>query len=820
MLSSHAHFFRRESAHTLFTPLAYDSQTKLFVNSDATIGFGFVCTPMTGADEGTAAKLGVLLNQNFPSNTCLQSILWASPDIEGTLFEAMRARQLNIGEDDVAKLLRESTRQSVDFLRDRTTKPVESVYGTRVRDMLQIITVKVPLKGAEPTEAEMAALSDLRNSTVQALRTIGMQSFEMTAAILTRLMHSMLHWGDGARWQSETDLYDKEVTLSGQFLDYDHSIEFKPREIVLGKEGDPNHQSHVVCLSPKRYPSKASVSGVGAYIGDFMTGSRGIRTNFMLVWNIFYPDAQNLKAGLETRKNWTIHSSQGPIARFSPRLHRQKESFEVLFEKLDGGDRPVRAAMHLVLFNQTNDEAVSNASAARTYYRELGFQMMDDVYLQRAVFINSMPFGMDAEAVEELKRFKSYATTHVAQMLPVVADWKGTRTATLPLISRNGQLMKFCLFDSDSSMNAVCCAQSGSGKSFLANALITAYLESGNAKVYVIDVGRSYEKLCNSFHGQFLEFGSDNRASFNPFPLVNNYNEEADMLIGILSAMAAPTDRLSDFQRAELRRVLKEIWDVKEKTTTVDDIYAALVNEPEEPIRWMGKSLYPFTSKGEYGSYFQGENTLRFGTNFTCLELGELKGRKHLQKVVLLSLIYQINNDLFLGDRSVRKFILIDEAWQLLAEGDVADFMVAGYRQARKHNGAFMICTQSIFDLYSTPNGQAIIENSPNMLVLGQKSETINMLRESKKLDMSDAGFDWLKTVRSQRGHFSEIFIKTDSGSGIGRLVVDRFRQLLFSTFAPEVTAIDKRMDQGMTITEAINDLIASERRESLREAA
>lgn len=90
-------------------------------------------------------------------------------------------------------------------------------------------------------------------------------------------------------------------------------------------------------------------------------------------------------------------------------------------------------------------------------------------------------------------------------------------------------------------------AQSGSGKSFATNYLITSYLSIG-AKVWVIDVGLSYLKLSEAYKGDFARFDQESNLCLNPFELIEDYSEEEDVLVGLLSAMAAPTVPLIDFR--------------------------------------------------------------------------------------------------------------------------------------------------------------------------------------------------------------------------------------------------------------------------------
>ena len=109
------------------------------------------------------------------------------------------------------------------------------------------------------------------------------------------------------------------------------------------------------------------------------------------------------------------------------------------------------------------------------------------------------------------------------------------------------------------------------------NEIISSYLSEGG-QCWVIDVGRSYEKLCEVYDGEFLQFGRDSGICLNPFEIVEDYDEEADVLVGLLAAMAAPTQSLTDFQMANLKRQTRELWEKKGRAMLVDDVAEALKN--------------------------------------------------------------------------------------------------------------------------------------------------------------------------------------------------------------------------------------------------
>ena len=788
--------YRAHRTADLIPVLAFSSDDQLFLMDDQTIGFGFVCSPLPGGDNSVADRVNVLLNNDWPKDTLLQFGLFASPDIQDDLqlMLGLRHRQTD-------PLLRTSIRKRTQFLDQGTIFPVESSTQTRVRNFLIYITCKIPIDQPVPNEREINRASTLRSSFAQALNTVGIQSVAMMDSDWLRLMSCLLNWGDQASWRNGLRIKpENDKPLKDQVCDFDHELKVGQSYLSLG-----NYQ--VRSMSFKRLPERIWFGQASSFAGDLMTGSRGLRGNFLLSLNLHFPAADSIKSRLETKRQWAVNQAYGPLLKFVPVLAAKKRGFDVLFEALQEGDRPVRCSMSLQLFSESEEAAISSVSGARTYFKELGFDLMEDRFFCLPLFLNALPFGADHKAINDLFRYKTMATRHVTPLLPIFADWKGTGTPVINFISRNGQLMNISLYDSGSNYNCCIAAQSGSGKSFLVNEIISSYLSEGG-QCWVIDVGRSYEKLCEVYDGEFLQFGRDSGICLNPFEIVEDYDEEADVLVGLLAAMAAPTQTLTDFQMANLKRQTRELWEQKGHSMLVDDVAEALKAHSDQRVRDVGDQLYPFTTQGEYGRFFNGHNNIRFKNRFTVLELEELKGRKHLQQVVLLQLIYQIQQEMYLGERDRRKIVFIDEAWDLLTQGDVGKFIETGYRRFRKYGGSAVTVTQSVNDLYDSPTGKAIAENSANMYLLGQKAETINALKKEGRLPLGDGQYEFLKTVHTVTGVYSEIFFITEMGTGIGRLIVDPFHKLLYSSRAEDVNAIKHLTRQGLTVAEAINRLI------------
>jgi conjugal transfer ATP-binding protein TraC len=786
----------------LIPVLAYSEDDYIFLMDDKSIGFGFHCEPLAGADEKIQDRTIGMLNQDFPAKTTMQIILYRSPDIIGSLNRMMTLRD-NYTHDLLTSVIKERG----NFLKKHTSERIvarnqRGFYDNGlIQDTKVFVTIKVPISDVRPTESEISKLHDLHTKVESSLQTVGLRPSCMTAVSYIRAMGSMLNWDKNASWKSGDTQWDTDRPICDQIFDYNTDITISKDTLQLGDQ-------HVKVLSAKKLPDIAYFGDAITYIGDISGGNSSIKENYMIVTNLFFPDPERLKSNLDRKRQFAVNQAYGPMLKFAPILADKKDGFEVLYDSMKEGQKPIGISYSMVIFAPTKDRADAAAVSAMGTWREARFTIMEDKFILLPMFINNLPFCTDSDAVKDLFRYKTMTTQQAAVLLPIFGEWKGTGTYHASLLSRNGQIMSLSLHDSDTNKNLVVAAESGSGKSFLINEIILSYLSEG-AQVWVIDAGKSYQKLASSLLGDFVHFEEDTSVGLNPFELVQNYDDEEDAIVGIVCTMASAHGNLSEWQVSSLKRTMSDIWVEKGQTMKIDHIAdKCLEDHQDQRLKDIGTQLYPFSSRGSYGKYFSEENNVSFQNQFTVLELDELQGRKHLRQVVLLQLIYQIQQEVFLGERNKKKIVIVDEAWDLLKEGEVSVFMEHAYRKFRKYGGSVIISTQSINDLYENEVGRAIAENSASMYLLGQTEETVESVKRNGRLTLSTGGFNLLKTVHTVSGIYSEIFIKSRTGSGVGRLIVGDFQKLLYSTEPTDVNAIDSYIKAGLNITDAINSVM------------
>lgn len=798
---------------------AYDEKNRIFMLDHKSVGFGFICRPLSGTSGKEMQQLQTLLASNFPPKTIVQFDLIASPNIVKKINQ-MDFLRINCADP----ILKNAVLNRSEFLLHSTDYPMRGT-GTRVRDCLMVCSVKIPVKHEyDIKEEELNLVNEFRNSFDTTLGIIGLAPSTLTREAYIDILTAILNQGESASWRDRSPVQvQDDLMISEQLLDPDRSFFVRSKYIGIGNPEDEGQRGErqtpttfAKTLSAKKLPKRFWPGQAQYYLGDLMSGATGIKSSCIISMSMIFPEQQNAKTKFTQKRSWVVQQSDGPMVKWIPSLKTLREGYDILSEKVDNGEPICKAKFSVTIFSNSKDGVFRAAQEAASYLNTYQFKMIPDTNFVCPIFLSTLPLFSEASAEKTMGRYRTLALSEALVLTPLYADWQGTKNPALMLTSRSGQLQMIDLFDSDTNYNACIAAESGSGKSFLTNYIITAYRSLG-AKVWCIDVGDSYKNICETYGGDYLDFHPDKKPCLNFFELIEDYfgedpnnadgGGEEDLIIGLLTVMAAPQKGLDDFQTARLKNHVADLIRVHGKSTTVDMVAESCLKDKDPRVSDIGSQLYPFTSAGQYGRYFVGKNNIDFKNPFTVLELSRLESSEHLKQVVLLQLIYQIQQDMFLGDRSQMKIVVIDEAWALL-KGNIGEFIEKGYRRFRKYNGAAITITQSINDIYKDGVGKAIADNSAFMLLLGQGESAINEAQANKRLALDDAGYRFLKTVRSSSGIYSEVFVISKAGQGISRLIVDPFSLLLYSTKPDDVAEVRRKKDSGLTTEQAINEIL------------
>ena len=419
---------------------------------------------------------------------------------------------------------------------------------------------------------------------------------------------------------------------------------------------------------------------------------------------------------------------------------------------------------------------------------------------------------------EDSRKFQKTKTTlshEPANLMPIQGEWQGTASPGMLLVGRRGQLFTWSPFDNnEGNYNTCVVGRSGSGKSVFMQELLTSMLGMGG-RVFVLDVGRSFEKTVKLLNGTYLEFSTHSPICINPFSSIPSQDSEAAsdalaMLKPILSLMAAPKEGTRDIEDTYLEQAIQGAWNDHKNDTTITDVASFLLKHPDPIAVSLGERLYPYTDTGTYGRFFNGPANIDLSTQLVVVELEELKERKDLQSVIVQMVILQITNSIYLGDRKTPSCLILDEAWDMLRGAQSGVFIETAARRLRKYFGGLVVGTQSINDFYANPGALAAFDNADWMCLLSQKDESIELLKNSKRLSMDPAMERTLRSLRTEQGKYAEIMIKGPKGFAVGRLILDEFSKILYSTKADEFAAVQDLVAQGLSLKEAIQTIAGS----------
>ena len=799
---------------------AYLEDQDVFVNRDA-LGFCLEVRPQSGADEEMSRILTALYAASPPA-TGIQFHLFASPAIRGPLahYATLRTPDEHLPEFDALgregrhnNIHRVMARRRVAHYLAGSESSLLPAQSYLFRDFRLVVAFSLP--GGADNLTRLDELLLLRDSARATLHAGGLPSRLWTAADLINWVSGLL---DPHRQPGHAMVlpYDEGRELREQVIDRSTRIRIRPTGIELSNPAAPRtHELRL--LSVRAFPPRFALWNIGSLIGDLYQATLQYPCPFLLTLGVHVldPEATRNWAYLKGARATTNATSY--MARFLPDLQERKADWDIVLKALDEGQQLVDLYHQVALF-ALPEEITRAEQAARSIFRARGFELTADHLLMSQALIASLPMTLSAPFHADLKRMKRVTTktsANAVHLAPLIGEWQGTGTPVLLFGGRRGQIMGIDVYDNPAgNYNVAIAGTSGSGKSLLLNEIAAAYLGTG-ARVWIIDVGRSYEKACRNFGGNFIEFSENATLSLNPFSLVEDIDEDMELLQPLLAQMVSPRETLDGFRYSTLGAAIKTTWKAKGAAMTVSDLHDLLAtgrldpesHEEDRRLKDLAAMLHPYTRDGAYGKYFDAPATIDFSSDFIVLELEELKAKRDLQTVVLLIVMYRITREMYFS-RDRKKIVIIDEAWDLLSGGATAEFIEAGYRRARKYKGAFMSATQGVDDYYRNPASKAAMDNSDWMFLLRQKPESIEMLDKLGQLAMDDAMKRLLQSLRTEHGAFSEVYIHSPVGNGIGRLIVDPYSLLLFSSRADDFNAINAKRAAGLSVSEAIDALL------------
>lgn len=351
---------------------------------------------------------------------------------------------------------------------------------------------------------------------------------------------------------------------------------------------------------------------------------------------------------------------------------------------------------------------------------------------------------------------------NLAHLFPLLHDYSRTNDiSALALRSRSYEVSHLNLFSRENlNFNSFICGASGSGKSFLMNAILSSALKDDpKTRLCIFDIGGSYKRIIEANGGKCQALTADEArallASYlhtNPVNTGGFYRTFIETLCGsgnhiTHSHKVAIDDLLRACEGSHLR--IGGLIKLAEKKSErfYQDIahwlkpHAKLDNlEPREDLQAMIRA------------------------QVTAFDFKELDSDPVLQRTTILLLSELLWADLLNGTYT-RTLIVFDEVWRFFAQSKT--FLEEMYRTLRKYRAGIVSITQNLADYGDEAFAKMIFTNSFTKIFL-QNGAAAEFLKQT--FDLPESDVERALSVTSKKPVYSEFFALSPTMSQVFRL--------------------------------------------------
>lgn len=807
----------------------YDDETGLFYN-DGDVGFCLLVNPQSGVDEDIIGRLNTMYS-TIPANYGLQWSMLGSSSLADDFDDYVNLRIKNLDKVGGIELFTQLAKQKSKYINKTRGCPMwlGSNYSIKKSTLILSISTKADFKN----RAKIEEILNLRESLTSNLRSAYFYSEPLRPEGLIRFIWMILN--PECMFHEEIRLgeigFDVNKLIKNQLTKLGKTVTVKSKDIIFGELDDDGSAYRLendgrICartLGVQRYPSHKALWEMEKAIGDFDNNTLQYPCPYLINMGVYFLARNDTENKVILKYTRAKENARTPMARYQPELAEQERDWSFVNQQINNG-KAICELYHTVTFFAPRNKLNQYEQVINNIWESLGFKLCSFETLQMPAFYASLPLTLNQDLREDLKRFQivsTKTTLNAVDTSPILGEWTGMGDKVLCFFGRKGNPVFVDLYaNTAGNYNLFVTGASGSGKSVLLGELINSYRGIG-AQAYVIDNGRSFRNIVERQGGVFLDFDGRSNICINPFSWIGaeKWESELEMLVPIYARMAAPNSTLNDYQKALLREALTAAFANYRNQAGVDQVIEQLMmmkNEaglPDSEAFKLAKQLNPYSSKssGAYGRFFNGEANLRLDGDMVGLELEELNSFKDLRKVVVLTLIMRIANQMYLS-RQRKKIMIIDEAWDLLGnDEDAAKFIEEGYRRVRKYGGIFVVGTQGIQDATMNQAAGAAFSNADWKIFLRPDHDKFEAAIKDKIIALDDLKIKYLRSLKTEQGKYSEMLITSPIGMNIVRHIADPYSLLLSASNQADYNEVQELRDQGYDATEVLN--IMAERR-------
>lgn len=657
------------------------------------------------------------------------------------------------------------TTMSRNGLADRLKRNVRDIFGLRTHE--QILE--------ELRRDEYAFLEHVERIS-NALHNAAMPPYVCgqsdMAALLYRMLNPRRSLIDGAPSVPIADTLADALEIAGMAPTIGASV--TGTGVTMREGGWDIDGYHHMATSVKQMPEQTYPARLQEAL-DSTEGEGWLTVNFSVPGQGFFRNNLRMKtAMLENQKGL----AQIPIlAPDATKMAKQEQDLAFVKNATNPEEQTyhkvVRASVHFIV---RDTDPILTLKRAKELEQKLWNSGYREVMRGDAVIHYSLPLNNRETARELIRRDQPVLSTNLADLLPVYTGFGGIDDGRMIMNSSTGEPVRFDVFTRHTTAShALIVGGTGTGKSFLANGLISQFRATRKSKVWVIDKGESFLAHCETVGGESVVLVPEQQGDHKPICLNPLWIDESDghrnptsseygfMLSNIVAMLkAGTTDELGKSEtvtKEEQNCILNHLQAIfheraRGQEVTLSDWAAHMKRDADDTLaHLLVRRVADYLEGGIYAELFDGPLGVDWSNDFICIETQRMDKSPALE-VVMLALFAQINTVVKnRKSRDLPAMLVIDEAWSALANSYCSKTVSSAFREWRKYLSQITLLSQAMTDFERLVNAEGssddgIFANTRHLFLLGSAKADIDTARRLFGLSAEEEAM-WTSTVSS-----------------------------------------------------------------------
>lgn len=775
----------------------YDKENQLFFDEHGLGGFSLEISSLVGSNAEKERSLEAFFKKELPEGYFMQFLLVASNEVDSmlSLWES--------GRINPHPVLQKLTKSRSNFIRKRAGDMTPKKHRI-ARDFRLFVNVSKKVKDKPKATKELLAF---KADLLEKFDSLDIMSRVCDDHDLIALVKEIFEYEEGKQ---------KQYKCNAPYDDLDFRVMSSGMRYRLDDERLNNLTTNIStsCFALDEYPADWTLGKMINLLGLGNDAKRDLPCRFIISYTVANTVSNTQREAALAKGQKVIDASEQWYSRSRKDLQKQAANWREVIHAVKNEEDKFLTENFQVLVSSSSKNLSAAERAITDLYEKYGFILTRQDGFHLPCILSCLPMMQSTHwwPQKVVKNVKKALASTILGRLPLQAEWKGMAKSGVLFEGRMGQVFSWNPFDKsmESNSNVAVIGTSGAGKSVSLNVLAESMI-SQNVRVFVLDIGQSFKDTSSLFDGEVIQFGKVVEFVLNPFAGFNesmdldDFNELVKSAKELLVVMCRD---VCEEGEAALEEAVMNAVQEHNYQLDINQFVKYLKNSSNEYLQKYGRILYSFTEKGVYGKYFSGKKSATFKKPMTVFEFEEIKGDEKLLPLVLNVILMEITNQFLTGDRSQNFMIIVDEAWHIL--NHEASFLANFARTVRKYGGSLVTCVQGFKDLQNggktdanNTDRQTIFNNSAWSLILKQKGG----LDAFAKSEVFEDKVDAIKSIRFEKGKYSEIMIAGSDVAVIGRLILDNYSKTLYSTDADDYSKLISMKNQGISLDRAIEIL-------------